>query len=139
MILTYLLYYLLMPLIISFIWRPGLFRREIQVPKRSYILFGLTAVLNSIYLISFWNYEYMRLPRLKGAMSHVYSFVFFNMIWMAILGLMIFYIRRHGPSFLSNFTFHWGLFAWLYFHSFPSLNLWYYLWFYIHAFLSRGL
>lgn len=106
-----------LPTLFFFIWQPGLFDGQAKIPKRSYWLFAVAAVLSIMYFVSSWKWglEY------QGA-NFTHSVCIINIVWVAFLGFTLAMNRRRAPSYGFNLFLHWVLFAWLAWYAFPYLG-----------------
>jgi hypothetical protein len=105
------------PTLVFFLWQPGLFDGQAKIPKRSYWLFAVAAVLNVVYFISSWKWglEYQ-------GVKFTHSVCIINIVWVVFLGLALAMNRRRTPSYGVNLFLHWALFAWLAWYAFPYLG-----------------
>jgi hypothetical protein len=99
------------------VWNPGLLRGETKVPKRSYVLLGIAAVLSTVWFVAGWSYglEY------QGA-RHVWAVCVINIAWLLSLGVLFGRTWKAQASFGTNLFLHWLLFAWLAWFAFPYLG-----------------
>ena len=115
--------------LIFFAWNSRLFLREIQVPKRTYVLFVAAVVLHI-----FWYAQVFAPPscigrgipfvinsfRLGASVWFLTSnFFAVNCFWVAALGIMFTRSWKKEPSFKNNLFLHWALFAWLAWSALP--------------------
>ena len=107
----------LLPVLLFFIWNPGLFRAASKIPKRSYVLLGVATALSTDWFVGGWKYglEY------QGA-RYTYFVCAINVVW--ILSLWAMFIRKwkSASSFRANLFLHWALFAWLGWYALPWLG-----------------
>lgn len=107
----------ILPMLLFFLWNPQLFRGEAKVPKRSYALLAVLAVLSAIdFVVSWkWGLQYEG-PMFTVAVCSV------NIAWLAFLGLAFARTRKGTTSFTTSLFLHWMLFAWLGWYAFPWLG-----------------
>jgi TRAP-type uncharacterized transport system fused permease subunit len=106
-----------LPTLFFFVWQPGLFDGQAKIPKRSYWLFAVAAVLSVIYFISSWKWglEYQ-------GVEFTHSVCIINIVCVVFLGLALAVNRRRAPSYGFNLFLQWVLFAWLAWYAFPYLG-----------------
>jgi hypothetical protein len=102
-----------LPTLLFFVWNPGLFRGDAEVPRRSYVLLIMAAVGNALWIAVGWKYGLI----FQGA-RYNYSVSLINIAWVALL-LVVFMRSRKEPSFKRNLLCHWMLFLWLAWYAFP--------------------
>lgn len=102
------------PMVLFFLWNPGLFYGDAEVPKRSYVLLIVATLVNALWFVVGWKDGLA----VQGAIYN-YSVCIINIAWMALLWVMFERIWTAGPSFNTNLLFHWMLFAWLGWYAFP--------------------
>jgi hypothetical protein len=97
-------------------WCLPLARGEMAVPKRTKVCALILAPLAVVDLIFSWRYgiEYQGL-------QHTLAMYAINGMALAAL-FLVFRRNSTGPSFPTNYLFHWLLFAWLGFAAFPYLG-----------------
>ena len=104
------------PSLLFFVWSPGLFRCQTQIPRRSWVLLSVLTALTVVWFIVSWKFglEYQ---------GHQFTRVVcaVNALWLVLLWLVLYQRWRH-PSFTGNLLFHWILFAWLAWYAFPYLG-----------------
>jgi hypothetical protein len=105
------------PMLLFFLWNPGLFRGEVKVPKRSSVLLVIATVLSVPWFVAGWKYGL----QFQGS-RYNYSVLAINVAWLAGLWAMIARSRKVEPSFRANLFLHWMLFAWLAWYAFPYLG-----------------
>jgi hypothetical protein len=105
------------PAILFFAWNPSLFRGSSTIPKRTYVLFVIVAVMSVIWFIAGWKYG---LQYQNPTYTHYICVL--NIAWIAGLGIFLFLRRKSDPSFTSNLAFHLLFFAWLGWYAFPYLG-----------------
>ncbi|MGE0882897.1 MAG: hypothetical protein AB7P14_05095 [Blastocatellales bacterium] len=98
------------------LWNPAAFSGNAYIPKRSFILFALGAVLSAFYLFYEWPYGL----RYQGR-TFTIRVVMLNVVFLlALLSLGIW--AQKSPSFKKNLGFHWLLFTWMLAYAFPLLG-----------------
>ncbi len=105
------------PMLLFFVWNPGLFRGEVKVPKRSSVLLVIATVLSVPWFVAGWKYGL----QFQGS-KYNYSVLAINIGWLVGLWAMIARNRKVEPSFRANLFLHWMLFAWLAWYAFPYLG-----------------
>jgi hypothetical protein len=105
------------PTILFFSWNPGLFQGSHLIPKRTYVLFLIMAVMSVIWFIGSWKYGL----QYQGP-TYTHLICALNVAWLAGLGVFLFLRRKSDPSFASNLAFHLLFFAWLGWYAFPYLG-----------------
>ena len=103
-----------LPVLLFFLWRPGFFRGESMVPRRSYVLLAIVTVLSILYFISSW-----RLGLRYQGVGHTHAVLVVNVGWAAVLVWAFVRTRKTGASFRTSLFVHWMLFAW---YAFPYLG-----------------
>ena len=97
-------------------WNPAVFWGKLEVPKRSYILFGVLALLSAWQNIISWPDG----KRYQGE-THTIIVTIINLLLITtLIGLGI--KAWHKPTLAKNMAFHWLLFAWLVSYAFPYLG-----------------
>jgi len=105
------------PMLLFFVWQPGLFRGEVTVPKRSYVLLTIATVVSVVNFVAGWNWGL----QYQGP-QYVHVVCAVNVAWVAFL-IFAFTRRRKAPlSFSFNLFLHWMLFCWLAWYAFPYLG-----------------
>lgn len=102
------------PMVLFFVWNPGLFNGDSKIPKRSYILLLIATVLSALWFVGGWRDGII----VQGP-RYNYSVCAINIVWITILWLMFIRNRKAEPSFKANLLVHWILFAWLAWYAFP--------------------
>jgi len=92
-------------------WNPRLFRGGIKVPRRSYALFAVGAVLSLGYFL----FE-------VHGVWYTYALFAADIALVAALGFMFAWRWKGEPSFSTNLFLHWTLFAWFFWFAFPFLG-----------------
>jgi hypothetical protein len=106
----------LVPPVLFFVWNPGLFSGETDMPVRTTPLLAVATLLNAIWIVGFWEVGL----KYHGA-PYTYAVAAANAVWMVLLwGAFARHQRR--ASFKANLLFHWLLFAWLAWYAFPYLG-----------------
>lgn len=107
----------LVPMILFFLWNPGLLvRQQSNLPKRTIGLVGLLSVLTILDFVLEWKYGL----QYQGA-HHTIAVYIINVLWLAVLWWAVVRAWRR-PSFGANLLSHWVLFAWLAWYAFPYLG-----------------
>jgi len=107
----------LVPVVLFFVWNPGLFRGEAKIPRRSYILLIATTILSVVWFVVGWRDGLA----VQGA-RYNYWISSINALWIALLWLLFFWGRKEQPSFRANLLLHWVMFAWFAWYAFPFLG-----------------
>lgn len=102
------------PMMLFFLWNPGLFNGDVKVPKRSYVLMMVATLVTIPWFVLGWKDGLA----VQGA-GYNYSVLIINIGWLAILWVMFARSRNAKPSFKANLLLHWVLFAWLAWYAFP--------------------
>ncbi len=98
------------------VWSFALLKGQKQIPKRTKIAAVILILLSLVLLAQSWKYGI----RSQGIV-HVLAMYIFNLF----LWISLFFIYRSNAkhaSYVSNFLFHWVLFAWLGWVAFPWLG-----------------
>lgn len=95
------------------VWNPGAFNGEPDVPKRSIVLYSILAALSILHNVVGISYG---LKYQGKAYTVIVTSVNFALI--LILASLLIHSRR-APSFAKSLFFHWLLFAWLLSYAFP--------------------
>jgi hypothetical protein len=85
------------PMLFFFLWNPGLFRGEVKVPKRSYILLTIATLLTVIWFFMGWKYGL----EFQG-IRYNYSVLAINIAWLLGLWAMALRSRKVEPSFRAS-------------------------------------
>jgi hypothetical protein len=107
----------LVPVLLFFVWHPGLFRGEARIPPRSYVLLAIVTVLSTVYFIASWK---LGLQYQGAEYTRVVCIV--NVAWAAVLVFAFGRTWKNGSSFKTSLFLHWMLFAWLASYAFPYLG-----------------
>jgi hypothetical protein len=102
------------PMVLFFVWNPGLFSREVEVPVRSYVLMAIATMTSILWFAAGWKDGLI----VQGA-RYNYSVLMVNIVWVAMVWVMLVRSRKAEPSFKANLLLHWMLFAWLAWYAFP--------------------
>ena len=102
------------PMVLFFVWNPGLFKGDAEAPKRSYVLLIVATLVNVLWFVVGWKDGLA----VQGA-RYNYSVCAVNIVWVASLWMMFARSRKTVPSFKTNLLLHWMLFAWLAWYAFP--------------------
>jgi hypothetical protein len=107
----------ILPVLLFFLWNRQLFRGEAKVPRRSYALLSILAVLTAIdFVVSWkWGLQYEG-PKFTVMVCSV------NTVWLAFLGVAFARTIKGTSSFATSLFLHWMLFAWLCWYAFPWLG-----------------
>jgi hypothetical protein len=107
----------LIPVLLFLLWNPQLFRAEGKIPRRSYVLFVLLAILSAVdFAVSWkWGLKYQG-PPLTAIICSV------NIAWVGFLGLAFRRTFKTTTTFRASLFLHWMLFAWLCWYAFPWLG-----------------
>jgi hypothetical protein len=105
------------PMLCFFAWHPGLFRGESRVPKRSYVLLMITALLSVVYFVTSWELG----SRYQGLLF-TREVCAANVAWVGFLGLAFARAWKQPFSFKYSLFLHWMLFAWFAWYAFPYLG-----------------
>jgi hypothetical protein len=105
------------PAVLFLVWNPQLFRAEGKIPKRSYVLFVLLAILSAVDFAISWKsgLKYQGPPFTAIVCS-------INIAWLGFLGLAFRRTLKASTSFQGSLFLHWMLFAWLGWYAFPWLG-----------------
>jgi hypothetical protein len=101
-------------MVLFFVWNPGLFYGDKNIPKRSYVLLIVTTVLSLLWFVAGWKDGIA----VQGA-RYNYSVSAINVVWIIGLWVMVGRNWKVESSFKSNVLIHWLLFAWLAWYAFP--------------------
>jgi hypothetical protein len=103
---------ILVPAVLFLAWNPGLFRGNLQVPKRSWVLLITLTALSVAYFVGSWRYGNQYQGR-----EYTVAICAVNFVLWAILCR-----SSRLCSFRANLLFHATLFAWLAWYAFPYLG-----------------
>jgi hypothetical protein len=92
-------------------------RREREIPKRTYALFSMLAVLSILYFAASWKWglQYQG-PQFTAVICSI------NVAWIGFLSLAFRRCSINTPRFASSLFIQWMLFAWLSWCAFPWLG-----------------
>lgn len=98
------------------LWNPAAFSGNTCIPKRSFILLALVAVLSVFYHFSNWSSG-------LGYQGRTFTIgvVILNAVFVSAL-LSFGAWAQKSPSFKKNLGFHWLLFTWMLAYAFPILG-----------------
>ena len=105
------------PMLLFFVWCPGLFRGQAKIPARSYGLFIVATISTIVYFVVSWKWG---LQYQGSRFTHVVGMA--NIVCLAILGFAFSRSWRRASSFGYSLFVHWILFAWLAWCAFPYLG-----------------
>jgi hypothetical protein len=105
------------PMLLFFVWHPGLFRGESDVPKRSYGLLVVAVLLSVADFVTSWKWGL----QYQGS-HHTYGVCAVNVGWVVFLTLAFARGRDKPSSFGFSLFLHWTLFAWLAWYAFPYMG-----------------
>ena len=105
------------PSLVFFLWHPGLFRGEGEVPRRSSVLLIAAIALSVADFAGGWKY----VLQYQGA-EHTRAVCLVNVAWAAFLVFAFARVWKVGSSFRMSLILHWLLFAWLGWYAFPYLG-----------------
>ncbi|MFZ0963226.1 MAG: hypothetical protein WAO35_20385 [Terriglobia bacterium] len=106
----------LIPVVLFFLWNPGLLHEQSSVPKRTIAAAALLSALTVVYFAGSWHDG----VKFQGGPYTLTIFII-NFAWLALLWWLIVRCWRH-PAFTTNLLSHWVLFAWLGWYAFPWLG-----------------
>jgi hypothetical protein len=114
--LAYLVLFCFPMALLCFVWLRGLRRGAVQVPLRSWLLLGLTAVLVPIHLATSWEYgvEYQG----RSGTAGIAAEAVIGLVAVLVLAM----IAARKPSFTKSLVFHASLFLFLAWCAFPWLG-----------------
>ncbi len=102
------------PMLLFFVWNPGLFNGDAKVPKRSYLLLLIMTFFDILWFVVGWKDGL----GFQGT-RYCYGVLALNTVCVGSLWLMFAWHRKKDPSFKMNLLQHWMLFAWLAWFAFP--------------------
>jgi uncharacterized membrane protein len=106
---------LLVPVLLFFVWNPGLFRGAAAIPRRSFGLLAVATLLSAADFAIEWKLG------LAYQGSH-YTYLAIEFVLVASVWALFIRNRRSAPSFKANLVLHWILFAWLSWYALPYLG-----------------
>jgi hypothetical protein len=108
---------IILPSVLFFAWNPGLFRREAEVPRRSYVLFGGVVALTIVWFLGSWSYGlHYQGPR------YTYEVCAVNFLWAVALGITLLRLWKKESTYGASLVVNWMIFAWLGWYAFPYLG-----------------
>jgi len=102
------------PTLLFFVWNPGLFRGDAEVPKRSYLLLLIATVVNVLWFVVGWKDGLA----VQGS-RYTYAVCIINFASVALLIVIFARCWKAESSFKMNLLVHWLLFVWLAWYAFP--------------------
>jgi hypothetical protein len=102
------------PTLLFFVWNPGLFRGDAEIPKRSYVLLLVATVVNALWFVLGWNDGLA----VQGA-RYTYAVCMVNFALVVLLIVIFARCWKAEPSFKVNLLVHWLLFVWLAWYALP--------------------
>jgi hypothetical protein len=105
------------PTVFFFAWHPKLFQGSATIPKRTYFLLIVAALLSVVDFVTSWNWGL----QFQGA-RHTHVVCAINAVWIASLIIAFARGRNVEPSFGLSLFLHWMLFVWLAWYAFPYLG-----------------
>jgi len=99
------------------LWNPQLMQQEGKIPRRTYILFALLAVLSILYFAASWKWglQYQG-PQFTAVICSI------NVAWIGFLTIAFRRCLKKAPAFETSLLIQWMLFAWLSWCAFPWLG-----------------
>lgn len=98
------------------VWSSHLFGGTAVIPRRSYIVLILIIILSVTYFVFAWSYGVRwQGPTYTTAIMLINGAVALMVVWLGVRG-------KRSPSFVTNFAYHFSIFAWLSYLAFPSLG-----------------
>jgi hypothetical protein len=105
------------PMLLFFVWNPGLLRGQLKIPRRTYLLVAAVIALSFVDFVGSWRYGL----KYQGV-GYTCVVDAINFGWIAILCFLSFRNWKGEPSFLTNLAVHWIFFAWIAWYAFPWLG-----------------
>jgi hypothetical protein len=105
------------PTLFFFMWLPGLLFGDGKIPKRSWALLAVAAVLNVYWFVVGWRVGIQD----QGALYTCTVFIV-NFAAVSFLAIAFFKNWKRNSSFSTSLIIHWILFAWLAWYAFPFLG-----------------
>ena len=102
--------------IFFFFWSTPLLKGKKEIPIKTKIVSLFFIALSITNLIFSWEYG----EKYQG-ITHTLVMCAYNVIFWVVL-FLLFKINKKTKNYISNFLFHWVLFAWLGWVSFPWLG-----------------
>ena len=91
----------LVPVMLFFVWNPGLLGGQAKVPRRSYILLIAATVLSVVWFAVGWRDGLA----VQGA-KYNYAISGINALWIVVLWVLFSRSRKEEPSFRTNLAVH---------------------------------
>jgi len=105
------------PMLLFFVWHPGLLRGEPEIPKRSYVLLLIAILLGVADFATSWNWGvHDQGPQYTHAVCAV------NVAWAVFLVFSFIRAWKNPSTFKSSLFLLWMLFAWLAWYAFPYMG-----------------
>ena len=98
------------------VWSFPLVKGQKGIPVRSLLLAMMLIVLSIFFLVFAWGDGVVY----QGQRHAIFMCCYNLVLWGALLALFI--LNQKHKSYSTNFLFHWVLFAWLSWASFPWLG-----------------
>ncbi len=108
---------IVVPPIAFLLWCRQLMRGNAKIPRRTYVLFAVLAILDALYLYVAWPDG----VAMQG-MRYTRSICGINAGWIVALGALFFIFSKRPPSYRTSLFLHWLLFLWLACYAFPFLG-----------------
>ncbi len=105
------------PMILFFLWLPGLFLGDGEIPKRTYALLAGATVLSVVWFGREWQ-----LGLDYNGWEYTATLCIVNIAVVSLLAVAFFRNSKKDPSFTTSLVLHWFLFAWLAWYAFPWLG-----------------
>lgn len=102
------------PTLLFFAWNTPFFKGSNAMPKRTYGLYAAVVVLSAAYFVAAWKDG----VQFQGK-QYTIGVCTMDVVWAAVLGVILWRYRRTNRSFAYNLAIHWALFAWLAWCAFP--------------------
>ncbi len=105
------------PMLLFFLWSPGLFFGDGKIPKRTYSLLAVATVLSVFWFVREWQWglDY-------NGLEYTVTLCFVNIAVVSFLAVAFLRNGKKEPSFTTSLVLHWLLFAWLAWCAFPWLG-----------------
>jgi len=105
------------PTLLFFAWNPSLFKGSNAMPNRTHGLYAAVVVLSAAWFVAAWKDG----VQFQGK-QYTVAVCALDVVWAAVLGVILWRYRRTNRSFPYNLAVHWALFAWLAWCAFPYLG-----------------
>ncbi len=105
---------ILVPMVLFFVWNPGLFNGDAKTPKRTYVLLLIATLLSPLWFVAGWR-DGVAIQGLR----YNFSVLGINVVWIMVSWFVFARNWKAEPSFKSNLLVHCLLFAWLAWYAFP--------------------